>query len=301
MENKNFFCATESKLGNDEQIGSASYFKKLILLEYRLPFKEEAFAESELPQNVKDTLNSYLSANEHTRLLLIRNPEFEQGELSIFGINNTGKENKVNRKFISSYEEILDIDLSILFEDNSNLNHEGYLYLVCTNGTKDKCCAKLGIPIYNEFKKNRPEVTWQCSHVGGDRFAPTMFTIPSCTNYGHLVKEDVTSIINHEENKAIYLDKLRGQAFLNFYEQAATYFLRKKLRDSKLGTIIVIESEKLDSAKFRIVLKNLDTNTQYPLVVSKIQSEYFNFMACTSKKQSYSVKYQIEELDLVQE
>ncbi|MCY7304461.1 MAG: sucrase ferredoxin, partial [Thermoleophilia bacterium] len=46
------------------------------------------------------------------------------------------------------------------------------LYLVCTHGRHDACCAKRGRPVAATLSERRPESVWECSHIGGDRFAP---------------------------------------------------------------------------------------------------------------------------------
>jgi hypothetical protein len=52
----------------------------------------------------------------------------------------------------------------------------GDVWLVCTNGKRDACCAKFGLPLYGalaEAALGGSVSVWQCSHLGGHRFAPT--------------------------------------------------------------------------------------------------------------------------------
>src|ERR1044072_216156 len=48
---------------------------------------------------------------------------------------------------------------------------DGPLFLVCTHGRRDKCCAKFGVPLYNALREHAGDSVWQSSHVGGDPLA----------------------------------------------------------------------------------------------------------------------------------
>lgn len=50
--------------------------------------------------------------------------------------------------------------------------------LVCTNGTRDTCCAVRGRPVATIAAAARPEQVWECTHIGGHQFAPTGVLLP---------------------------------------------------------------------------------------------------------------------------
>jgi len=58
------------------------------------------------------------------------------------------------------------------------------LYLVCAHGTHDVCCAVRGRPVAAALEVLRPGRVWECSHVGGDRFAANVLVVPSGLLYG---------------------------------------------------------------------------------------------------------------------
>ena len=51
-------------------------------------------------------------------------------------------------------------------------------YLVCAHGRHDTCCAVRGRPLRGRLAGARPEPEWECSHVGGCRFAPAVVLLP---------------------------------------------------------------------------------------------------------------------------
>jgi hypothetical protein len=63
---------------------------------------------------------------------------------------------------------------------------EAPLLLVCTHGSKDLCCATLGRPIAAALAQSYPDQVWECTHLGGDRFAGNLLSLPDGHLYGQL-------------------------------------------------------------------------------------------------------------------
>jgi hypothetical protein len=55
--------------------------------------------------------------------------------------------------------------------------------LLCTNGARDRCCALLARPLLDRLAST---ATWECSHLGGHRFAPTALRLPDRVAFGRL-------------------------------------------------------------------------------------------------------------------
>ena len=52
------------------------------------------------------------------------------------------------------------------------------LVAVCAHGKHDQCCAVRGRSATAAIAAQYPELTWECSHLGGDRFAAAMLVLP---------------------------------------------------------------------------------------------------------------------------
>ena len=59
-------------------------------------------------------------------------------------------------------------------------------FLVCTHGRHDTCCAVEGRPVAAALESARPGAVWECSHVGGDRFAANVVAMPHGIYYGQV-------------------------------------------------------------------------------------------------------------------
>ena len=60
------------------------------------------------------------------------------------------------------------------------------LMLVCTHGTRDLCCAVDGLALARGLAETETDGIWECSHLGGHRFAPTALVLPTGYLYGRL-------------------------------------------------------------------------------------------------------------------
>lgn len=58
--------------------------------------------------------------------------------------------------------------------------------LVCAHGRHDVCCAVRGRPVAAALAGSWPGDVWECSHVGGDRFAANVVVVPDGVYYGGL-------------------------------------------------------------------------------------------------------------------
>ena len=58
--------------------------------------------------------------------------------------------------------------------------------LVCTNGRHDACCATFGRPLVRALRESQwADQVWECSHIGGDRFAGNLVLLPDSLYFGH--------------------------------------------------------------------------------------------------------------------
>ena len=71
---------------------------------------------------------------------------------------------------------------------------------------------------------------WECSHIGGDRFAANLVILPEGLYFGRCDSAAAEQVIDDYERGEIYLDNYRGRSVLGFYEQAAEYFVRRRAR-----------------------------------------------------------------------
>jgi len=106
-------------------------------------------------------------------------------------------------------------------------------FLICTHGNRDRCCGTLGGAIFASMRRQEPNWVWQCSHLGGHRFAPTALSLPDGQCYGRLLPEDVPELLSALNAKEPCLrSKQRGNTRYSKWEQAARIWMEEHYPNS---------------------------------------------------------------------
>jgi hypothetical protein len=66
-----------------------------------------------------------------------------------------------------------------------------------------------------------PDETWECSHIGGDRFAANVVVLPGGTTYGNLDADSAVDVVSSHLAGAVLAAYLRGVASAPPFGQAA--------------------------------------------------------------------------------
>jgi (2Fe-2S) ferredoxin len=108
------------------------------------------------------------------------------------------------------------------------------IYAVCTHARHDQCCAVRGRPVVEALAAAHPELTWECSHLGGDRFAATMALFPHGLLYGRVTAESAATIVERYAEGRVVPAYLRGRTSLTTVAQAAEAFARDQTGDDRI-------------------------------------------------------------------
>jgi hypothetical protein len=120
------------------------------------------------------------------------------------------------------------------------------LYLVCTHGRHDPCCALRGRPVVAALSAACPEQVWQASHLGGCRFACTVLVLPLGLVYGRVVPSAVPELTAAADAGEVVGPLLRGRIGVPPAAQAAIGYAHERLalprsRDISLVSTIPID------------------------------------------------------------
>ena len=116
------------------------------------------------------------------------------------------------------------------------------LYLVCTNGRRDACCARLGVPVRRALEAARPGSVWECSHIGGHRYAANVVCLPDGVCYGRVSATAAPELAEMHERGELELDAYRGRASLSPAAQAGEAFLREARGITRLAGLSLLDS-----------------------------------------------------------
>jgi len=218
------FCSDVSLENAEPLAGTASRVDHWILLEYRGLWSKDAVAGSGLSDQLKRRLREQALARPNTKLLFIRRTE-RRGRpgLAVYWGTSPERGGALFGAEIESYEDALDLDLTA---PGDRLDHP--LFLVCTHGKHDACCARHGRPLYQALAElAEDDWVWQVSHVGGDRFAGNLVALPGGLYFGRVTPAAAWPVLEDYLAGRIRLEHYRGRAAYSFAEQAAERAVRE--------------------------------------------------------------------------
>ena len=108
------------------------------------------------------------------------------------------------------------------------------LLLVCTHGRRDRCCAVDGRALTAALTAAAEPDVWECSHLGGHRFAPTALVLPTGYVYGNLDLDSAISARKAAAAGEVATDCCRGRSTWSPAGQVAELAVRAAsgLRDA---------------------------------------------------------------------
>ena len=289
------FCSLLSAAAGESLIGSAGKTDAYFLLEYNRAWEDKAFEKSDIPNEVKQQLSSFSKSLPAAKVLVIKRGSHRRNEMIHFFVTTTDdRAPRLYRFELASYQELLDLDLAALLNGDKRyadkLQSEP-LYLVCNNGRRDRCCARFGYPVYQALAERVGESAWECSHIGGHRFAPNFFHMPFGLLYGRVKLKDIEPFIERLQAGQIILENLRGRSAYPGPVQAAEYALRQRTGELGVMAYHLLDGLELQPGCWHARFAENRTDREYSLDVQVIKSEAKVFESCTLDKQTNIVEY----------
>ena len=202
--------------------GTVARIRSWLLIEYPSVWRRDAINDSLLlSERFKRYIDGLEASGEIERTLLIRQEHFLAGPIRCFSVNSCDAPPQMSSWEIGDYDELV-------LAPRTGQRVESLMYAVCTHGRHDKCCAKFGLPVYCALRDRVGAKAWQCSHVGGDRFAGNVVVFPYGLYYGRVTPEEVGDLIETSERGDVWLKGYRGRSCFRRPEQVAEYFARRE-------------------------------------------------------------------------
>jgi hypothetical protein len=213
-----------SRVDDESLAATASQVDRWLLVEYRGLWAHDAVDGSTLSRELKHALATWRSKEPRSRVLLVRRTERRSRDgLVAFRVSSREDESWARRFEVGRHDDLLDLDLDAAGEPVAHP-----LFLVCTHGKHDPCCARYGRPLYEAVGEQLDEEwVWQCSHVGGDRFAGNLVVLPEGLYLGRVEPFAVWETLDELLVGRVPLGSYRGRSCYPFPVQAAERAVRE--------------------------------------------------------------------------
>ena len=228
-----FRCAAASQERGDPLAGTASTVRSFLLVEHAGPWGADALRDARLPDGLGDHLAEQ-GRRHRVRVLLARRHgrRDNEGGVRVFAARASGAGSWLETASLDSVEDVSDVDLAALGAGRSPglAPHPDPLLAVCTHGRHDACCAERGRPLAAALAASRhADAVWECSHIGGDRFAGNLLVLPRGLYHGHLDPQAALDVADALADGRLAVNHLRGRSDLAMPVQAAEIAVRRRL------------------------------------------------------------------------
>ncbi len=203
-------CSDAARARFDPLIGTAPPARRWLLLEHLGPWRIDAVAGSGIEPVVLAALTD-AAQRSGTRILLVRRPGRSERQAERHWILASLDGATVRGRWAVD-QDLLTAAAAMGSAPPLRQDASTPIILVCAHGVHDVCCAVRGRPVAAALAQRWPEAVWECSHVGGDRFAPNVVLLPDGYYYGDLDPESAVRTVAQHLAGTVGTQFLRGMA-----------------------------------------------------------------------------------------
>lgn len=234
-------CSLRSLAADEPLAGTASTIRHWLLVEHAGPWGRDGLLDARLPEGLGSELR-ILERRTGARVLLTRKPDrvphHDDGTVHCFAVDT--REAWLGTTALDRIEDARQLDPR---ERPSFVGTSEPLLVVCTHGRRDPCCAERGRPLVQALGSSFADITWESTHVGGDRFAGNLVAFPHGLYFGRVEPDEGPEIARaYAEGRIARLDRYRGRSSDPFHVQAAERALRGELDLDRIDAVTAVGS-----------------------------------------------------------
>lgn len=267
-------CSDRSLERDDPLAGTAGYGERWFLVEIDGAWGEHAFFQSRLDPELGHALVRRIEGARMRPLAIRRtgrraDERREQKHWRWAIVDARAGSESVRWGSVDDPADLLRVPL----DGSTGVESSEPVICVCTHARHDQCCAVKGRPVVTALARQFPQQTWECSHLGGDRFAATMILFPEGLLYGRMTAGEAHLAVESRARGEVEPQWLRGRTSVSNVVQAAQAFARDAtgerriaafapLSESNVGDDWVVDLDR-DGA---VITVRIATTTSVPLL-----------------------------------
>ena len=237
-------CSDASRARDEPLYGTASFVLRWLLIEQPGSWGRDALVQSGLPERVGRELRVKARAAGIRPILIRRGVRLSSERRKCYFARSQDGAVHLSEAEFGSVEDLLDVDMNAVaaegLPDGEVL--PGPIFLVCTHGRHDACCSIRGNQVSRIACADPELAAWECSHIGGDRFAANVVCLPHGTYYGRVEPHDVHELLENYRHGILSLGHYRGRSCYPFSVQACEYFARREGDITGVDALHLLES-----------------------------------------------------------
>lgn len=224
-------CSVQFRAFDASPVGTTPSFSGLLLVELPQPWPKDVTRDPRLA-----AVAAHCAETGHRLQAVVPQPSVEAGTLRAvrFSRARSGSTGFVRTERAFAHDDLDEAVVELLdapVPDDAPVDGITDV-LICTHGTRDRCCGSSGTSLYQRVVAAKSESdsgawpesvrVWRTSHLGGHRFAPTALTLPDGRAWASLDVDLLQGIVTRETTAASASAHDRGSAlFDDPWQQAA--------------------------------------------------------------------------------
>jgi hypothetical protein len=254
-------CAAAADALEEPLAGTSAVARSWLAVEQPGPWGRDALSASHLDAGVARELAA-LSAGSGVRIVLIRRPGAHPDRhrpvpRAVYLAHTAPGRTWLEHTTVTDPKELLDLDFARAGAGTPGLLGTPVserLLLVCTNGRRDVCCALRGRPIAAALAATHGDQVWECTHIGGHRFAPTAVLLPTGFSYGRLTTEFAATLLS----EGPVLANNRGRSTWPAAGQVADLAVRQAIHEPDPDAVTVTAVDDLPEGGWLVTVTHVD-------------------------------------------
>jgi hypothetical protein len=295
------FCSALSSASGEPLTATASRVDHWLLVEHRAAWSRDPLATRTLSPELLAHLRAQVAALPHARLLLVKKPRRHPQTVAraFLAMSRPGQERLLQLEFEQA-DDLLDVDFptEIAGVGRATLS-ERPLWIVCTHGKRDRCCALHGRPLYDALRQEADSAgVWQSTHVGGDRFAGNVVVLPHGLYYGRVGPREVAGLVAAHAGGRIDLARYRGRSAWPFAVQAAEHALREAEGLAGIADLELVRNVRGDNGERCVSFRTPD-RAVHELRVSGSLADDATYLTCDSAEPRRARRWRVTAHDVL--
>jgi len=245
-----FRCAEDAESRGELLTGTASRADRFFLVEFPTPWPHKAM------DAFSDDLRAALAAAcdaTSAKLLLIRRP----GERTPAERRWAVYDVKQRRSHWGLWST--EADLGALVDAATAAPADRWaadpVVLVCTHARHDACCGLRGRPVAAALAEAHRDLVWECTHVGGHRFAANVVLPLDGTYYGRVEADAAVDIVDaHLDKSEISGEHVRGFSWMEPAAQAVAVEAHRRWGPAGTDDVEAVSVKALGADRWRVEL-----------------------------------------------
>jgi hypothetical protein len=252
-----FRCAVQAELRGDSMLGTAWPYTKVLLIHQPGPWGPRGLLESRCDPGVARRID-VAAASAGMRLQAIRRPGKHEVGTPAGGFWVGVADVRAGAVTWWRTDDLAEVALEL--EAGRELRQPvmvdtAPLFLVCTHGRHDACCALRGRPLSHALQRARPGRVWETTHLGGDRFAANLLVLPSGELYGRVLPLAAGELAERVDAGEVLPGLMRGRIGMSPIAQAGLVFAHQHLGIAARTALSVTAVRRIDASLAEVSLQ----------------------------------------------